>query len=127
MKNLAWKRIVVCSCICIAFAMGVSGCASFDRAHKFEPIVIKNAAVGLNFTADGKVVFIDQNGEKIKPQSLKDQIDRKYKQGSNWNIEKVQDIEVFHVTGSHEIWIHIDNECICLLYSDSWQYLGPCH
>jgi hypothetical protein len=35
--------------ILMAFAFCLSGCVAIEKAHRTEPVVIKNTAVGLNF------------------------------------------------------------------------------
>jgi hypothetical protein len=93
-----------------------------------EPIMIKNAAIGLNILPDGKLIFVDKNGEVVKPLPFKAQIDRKYKKDPNWKIEEISTITIYRVSGSHELWFYQCGECACYLFSDDWsQFLGRCH
>ena len=127
MKNPVFRKAGVVASILVVSVLWLSGCVHYGKGHKFKPIPIQNVAIGLNFTDGGRVIFVDQNGEIVKPVTLKDQIDRKYQEGTDWEIEEVKTITLFYVKGSHEIWIHIDGESICLLYNDAWQFEGRCN
>jgi hypothetical protein len=125
MRSPLWKNAIVGSVIFVISLFWMSGCAGFAKPEQFKPVVIKNAAVGLNFGADGAISFVDQEGQLVKPRPFADLVNR-CRDGKMCEIEKVQTMTVYHVTGSHYIWIDIDGESICLKYSDTWHYQGPC-
>ena len=74
------------------------------------------------------MIFVDEDGQAIKPISLKEMIDRKVEAKEKWEIRGMKTINVFYVSGSNQLWFVVDNELICYQYSDDWStFEGRCN
>ncbi len=125
MRKVFLKQVVVFASV-VSMAIILMSCCGYFKNRPGKPIPIKNAAVGLNFVTGGEVSFVDQEGKELPRADFKWHLDRISKKVSDWKMEKVQTINVYHIKGSHYLVFEIDGEGVCLEYSDAWEYKGPC-
>ena len=108
----------------------VVGCGHFNKHPGRKPIKIDNAAVGINFDTKGKIVYVGEDGKEFHSRPFKEIFEAlsefKAKKDSEWKVDKVRAINVYYVEGSHYIIYEADGEGVCLEYSDTWVYQGPC-